>query len=168
MQQITRFRKPSAVPIGQHRILTAMLMTLSTLLLLLSAANAAQASNERPMLRGYDPVSYFSKTGPQRGKDEWTEAHNGETYKFSSVQNADKFRANPDKFVPQFGGNCALGMVFGNKSSVDPKVWKIVDGKLYFHINAGTQRAWWKKRTHYIKRAEVAWSKLRKDSPANQ
>lgn len=120
----------------------------------------AFAGQKELALRGYDPVSYFSPTGPKRGSQSFIVEHAGSKYAFHTRENAARFQASPERYTPQFGGNCAFGMAFGSKSSVDPNIWKIVGGKLYLHINAGTQRAWLKKQDNYIKRAETAWKTI--------
>ena len=141
-------------------IFFASILTMTIALFSISTGSAF-ASSSGFGIGGYDPVSFFDTTGPVFGSEDLVIEYDGAKYIFHNKNNADKFRANPDRYAPQFGGNCAFGMVFGSKSTVDPKVWKIIDGRLYFHINAGTQRTWSKKYGSYIKRAEVAWKSVK-------
>ncbi len=132
-----------------------------TILLISVLTGPVFASNSGFNIGGYDPVSFFDPAGPKLGSNDLIIEHDGAKYVFHNKQNADTFRLNPGKYAPQFGGNCAFGMVFGSKSTVDPKIWKVVGGKLYFHINAGTQLTWSKKQDAYIERAEVAWQSIK-------
>ncbi len=138
----------------------ALFLTM-TIMLVSALTGPVYATGSGLNIGGYDPVSFFDPAGPKIGSKELIVEYDGSKYAFHNDQNANTFRSNPGKYAPQFGGNCAFGMVFGSKSTVDPKVWKIIDGKLYFHINAGTQRAWAKKHNAYIERAEVAWQSVK-------
>ncbi|MBT3330331.1 MAG: YHS domain-containing protein, partial [Rhodospirillaceae bacterium] len=94
---------------------------------------------------------------PVRGKPEFSAEYQGAKYAFSSKKNRERFLDNPDKFVPQYGGFCAYGVVHGGKSNVDPEVWEIVDGRLYLMISGGTMSVWQKKKKTYIQMADKAW-----------
>lgn len=152
-QYVPDRRQPRRAPV--HLVLAFVLVLAGSL-----SFQPAFAGSKELALRGYDPVSYFSPAGPKRGSQSFVVNHAGMTFAFHTRENASLFQSDPERYTPQFGGNCAFGMAFGSKSSVDPNIWKIVDGKLYLHINAGTQRAWLKKQDNYIKRAETAWKTL--------
>jgi hypothetical protein len=55
-------------------------------------------------VKGYDPVAYFTQGQPVKGSDEfeleWMEAK----WRFSNAQHMDLFKANPEKYAPQYGG----------------------------------------------------------------
>jgi hypothetical protein len=53
------------------------------------------------------------------------------------AQNKAAFVADPDKYLPQFGGLCTTGVAVGKQFKGHPDSWKIVDGKLdLFHSAA--------------------------------
>jgi len=81
-------------------------------------------------------------------------------YAFSSHENSLEFQRNPKKYLPQYNGNCAYGMVYGAESSIDPLVYEIVNDRLFFLINHGTKKRWNKRAPYYIKRGDKAWKKL--------
>lgn len=83
------------------------------------------------MLKGYDPVAYFTAGKPVPGRPEVKAEHNGVTYRFASDENRRTFAASPDRYVPQFGGFCANGMVYAIPLGGEPGNFKIIDGKLY-------------------------------------
>src|SRR4029077_1390107 len=71
-----------------------------------AAVNAADGF----ALKGYDAVAYFTTGEPTPGVDEYTHRWKGVTYRFASAENRDRFRADPERYVPQYGGYCAYGM----------------------------------------------------------
>ncbi|HEY9047571.1 MAG TPA: YHS domain-containing (seleno)protein [Ohtaekwangia sp.] len=106
----------------------------------LFAQNDAQRSKhfnikKNIALEGYDAVSYFDNK-PVEGKESIRFTHKGITYLFSSQNNLARFKSNPDKYEPAYGGWCAYAMgESGEKVKVDPETFKIIDGKLYLYYN---------------------------------
>lgn len=105
----------------------------------------------------YDPVAYFTEGRPVRGKTGLTAEFGGTKYAFASPGNRAKFLADPARYTPQYGGYCAYGVLHGSKSDIDPEVWEIVDGRLYFLLNAGTRSIWEKSKKSNIRIANKAW-----------
>ena len=116
----------------------------------------------RVAIDGYDPVSYFSDS-PREGTDEITATHKGITYHFSSEANATKFRSEPEKYEPAYGGWCAYAMgVTGEKIRVDPETYKIIDGRLYLFYNYwgnNTLNDWNKNQATLKPSADRNWKK---------
>ncbi len=111
-------------------------------------------------LFGYDPVAYFTEGRAREGRMRYTATHNGAKYAFASDENRAAFLRNPEKYEPEYGGYCSYGLVHGNRSMIDPEVWDIVDGKIYFMISDGTKSIWLKNRKNYIEIADRAWGNL--------
>ena len=84
-------------------------------------------------LRGYDPVAYFESGKPTRGVENLSASYGGARYLFASESHRKLFLENPSKYIPQYGGFCAVGTSFGEKVDVDPETGKIVKGKLYLN-----------------------------------
>lgn len=109
-------------------------------------ALAAQAPVYTPplsklALEGYDPVSYFAGQ-PTKGDAKFSTTHKGVQYRFSSAQNLARFQANPDAFLPQYGGYCAWAVAGNYTAKGDPLAWKIVGGKLYLNYDLNVQKRW--------------------------
>ena len=123
----------------------------------------AQAASSAPRLglKGYDPVAYFTAGAPTLGSAQFESVHDGVRYQFASAQNRDLFKADPDKYAPQFGGACANNMSNGQRRESDPKVWLIANGKLYvFAAPAGADN--FKKDTQTAAlRAAANWKTLK-------
>ena len=61
------------------------------------------------MLKGYDPVAYFTDGKPVPGKVEIAAQHEGLDYRFASEEHKKQFLADPQHYVPKYGGFCAQG-----------------------------------------------------------
>ncbi len=108
---------------------------------LCAALFAVTAHAEKPLnldnelaLQGYDPVSY-TRNSPIKGMTEWQARHNGATYLFANKANLEAFQADPAAYEPAYGGWCAWAMLEGDKVDIDPKTYKIVNGKLFLFYN---------------------------------
>lgn len=112
---------------------------------------------------GYDPVSYFAAKTPTEGKKEITFKDGDVTYRFTNLENLTAFKKDPKKYVPRYGGWCAYAMANGDFVDVDPKSFKISDGKLllfYKGIWGNTLEKWNKDETSLYSKAEENWMKL--------
>ncbi|MEO9804235.1 MAG: YHS domain-containing (seleno)protein [Reichenbachiella sp.] len=93
------------------------------------AVNTPMFSDEA--INGYDPVAYFTEGSAEKGEANFTFLWKDATWYFSSQTNLDLFKANPEKYAPQFGGYCAFAASKGFTANTDPTTFKVVDGKLY-------------------------------------
>ena len=112
-------------------------------------------------IHGYDPVAYFTESKAVKGDTKFTYTWNTATWYFASQQNLDAFKANPEKFAPQYGGYCAYGLADGHKAPTDPEAWTIVDKKLYLNYNKNVQQSWKKKTQEFIEAADKKWPLLK-------
>lgn len=106
---------------------------------------------------GYDPVAYFTEGKPVAGNKDIAFAWQGVAWRFASDGNRDKFKENPQAYAPQYGGYCAYAVAEGSTVKGDPKVWKIVDGKLYLNYDSGVQKLWEKDIPGHIAKANRNW-----------
>src|SRR5450755_4628616 len=61
-------------------------------------------------IKGYDPIAYFKLNKAVKGKKDFSFSWQGVGYHFISEADLEKFKANPAKYEPQFGGWCAYAM----------------------------------------------------------
>ena len=93
-------------------------------------------NDDNVALRGYDVVNYFTDKEAKEGSSALAVKHDGVTYYFASEEHKNMFTANPDKFLPAYGGYCAFAMGMKNATvPSNPDTYKIVDGKLYVFFN---------------------------------
>lgn len=117
-------------------------------------------------LGGFDPVSYFPVGGgkPAKGFVQRDYKHGGVTYRFASDANRDRFRANPEKYLPAYNGWCAWAMAELNaKVDVEPTAYEIYKGKLYVfydHADLNTHDLWLKNPEAMVARADANWKAL--------
>ena len=108
-------------------------------------------------IRGADPVAYFTMGEAVAGLPQYEYEWNGATWRFSSAANKEAFKAEPEAFAPAYGGYCAKAMSEGNVASVDPRAWKIVDGKLYLNYSQEVQEQWVQDIPGNIEKADAMW-----------
>lgn len=121
---------------------------------------------EAPLaIHGFDPVAYFTEGQARVGEASFTATHGDAAYRFVSQANKEKFEKNPERYVPQYGGYCAFGVSVGAKFDGDPRLFKVVDGKLYFNLNREIQKNWLKDVPGNIHKADANWRKIHDKSP---
>jgi len=118
------------------------------------------------MIRGYDPVAYFTEGRPVPGHPDISVEYGGAKYLFSSTANRSAFNAEPEKYAPQYGGYCAFGVSVGKKFDIDPASWRIVDGKLYVNLNPVVLEMWSADTKIYLQKSEKNWPKIRGKAPS--
>ena len=145
------------------------------LICLFCLANLVQAQDEatrvkhynlekKVALLGYDPVSYFVNN-PAKGKKEVTHTYKGVIYHFVSEKSKSIFMASPEKYEPAYGGWCAyaLGKKNPELMEINPKSYKIIQGKLYlFYDKWGMNMLdkWNKDEENLMKLANKNWEDI--------
>jgi YHS domain-containing protein len=115
-------------------------------------------------IEGYDPVAYFKQNKAIKGKKDLAVIHQGVTYYFSSALHKNDFLKNPSAYEPQYGGWCAYAMgATGEKVSIDPETFKIVNNRLYLFYNKfwnNTLKSWNKDEANLKAKADQSWKTL--------
>ena len=81
---------------------------------------------------------------------------------FANAEHRDQFAVDPERYAPQFGGFCALGMSKERAVVADPEAWTIVDGKLYMKFSEDARDRWRKDKNNAIEKANESWAGLQK------
>lgn len=113
-------------------------------------------------IKGYDTVAYFTEGRALKGKKEFEFSWQGARWYFANTSHRDLFAANPERYVPKFGGFCSSGLSRGMKVTADPEAWTIVDGRLYLKFNKAVRDRWRQNTAENIKKAEKNWDNIRK------
>ena len=106
---------------------------------------------------GYDTVAYFTDQHAVRGAAAFKTSYQGYEYRFASQAHLDAFRANPARYIPQYGGYCAWAVAQGYTAPGNPNNWRVVDGKLYLNYDANVQRRWEANIAGFIQSANHNW-----------
>ena len=131
----------------------------------LTPVNAvADGDDDRVMLKGYDVVAYFTQSRHAIGSPQIKSVYQGVTFRFASAEHKRLFDANPTQYLPQYGGYCANGLVYGIPWGGDGDTWVVVDGKLYINGGAGSKAAFMLDVPGHIKLADKYWAEEVKGS----
>lgn len=137
--------------------------------LTIAGATRAQQSNMKyfnnldgngVILDGYDPVAFFTDNKPVKGVPQFQEKYEDAVYYFVSKEHADLFKANPEKYKPQFGGWCAYAVSLGRVAPIDVNTFSIVDGRLVIQHNQRAVKAWSKDVPGNLALADRYWPKV--------
>src|SRR6266851_3466344 len=108
------------------------LLALTGFMLSMAATALAQKSpvfnTSDGAIHGYDAVAYFKEGKPVKGDPKFTYLWKDSKWLFSSQNDLDLFKANPDQYAPQYGGYCAYGASQGHKAPTDPQAWTVLNG----------------------------------------
>lgn len=152
-------------------IIASTLFVALGLLGILLSASAAGAVTEQKInktlllglaIDGYDTVAYFTLGKALQGDKKHTYEWGGAKWRFASKENLDLFKADPEKYVPQYGGYCAYAMASANYANIDPAKWTIYDGKLYLNYDKKSQDEFRGKIKDLVEKANQNWEKLKK------
>ena len=83
------------------------------------------------MLKGHDVVSYFTQNKHALGSAQFASSYEGVNFYFASAEHKALFDKEPAKYIPQYGGYCADGIVYGIPWGGDADTWLMRDNKLY-------------------------------------
>ncbi len=95
---------------------------------------AAPKAKEEPKvaLSGYCPVSLVADRKLVAGRAEHTVRHEGRAYRLANSAMSDKFRSDPDRYVPANRGDCPVAQVDrGITRPGDPRWGVLYQGRLY-------------------------------------
>ena len=98
----------------------------------------ADGGDKHVMLFGHDVVSYFDEGRHRLGSPAIRSDYKGVTFRFATAEHKAMFDRAPEKYVPQFGGFCTNGIVYGIPWGGNADNWKIIDGKLYIFGGQGS------------------------------
>lgn len=118
--------------------------------------NAVYVSKKNNIaIKGYDTVAYFVEDKAVKGKKSLSYEWHNAKWLFSSEENKNLFKANPEKYAPQYGGWCAYAMSDGRTVKIDPKAFEIYNDKLYLNYSKSVQKHWVKDKDLFIMQADA-------------
>lgn len=109
---------------------------------------------------GYDAVAYHSlgeDDAPVPGSEDLQTEYKGVSWLFSSQENLDAFKAEPDRYRPHFGGYCAWAMARNKLAKGDPEVWHIHESVLYLNVSPRFKREWLANLERDLMRGNENW-----------
>jgi YHS domain-containing protein len=118
----------------------------------------ADGDDSRVMLKGHDVVAYFTQNKHALGSPQFKSVYQDVTFRFASAEHKALFDANPAKYLPQYGGYCANGVVYGIPWGGDADTWLMQDGKLYIFGGASSMAAFKLDVPANVKMADKYWA----------
>jgi hypothetical protein len=108
-------------------------------------------------ISGFDPVAYFTDARPLPGKGEYEQTVAGAVWRFRSAGNSAAFKADPDVYMPRFGGYDPVGVARGVAVPGNPMLWTISDDRLYLFYSEETRAEFTGASDRTIEAAERGW-----------
>ena len=135
-----------------------------------SAAEPVSKSESGSAIGNHDSVAYHGLSRDPHGQAApgsatWVVEYLGANWHFASKENADLFKANPDKYKPAYNGHCANALSIGNGLvKTDGKVWEIFGDQLFLYFAERGRQRWLSTDdiSAFKAAADAEWAKLSK------
>ena len=116
-------------------------------------------------LYGVDPVAYFTDGKPLIGKEDFEYRYAGVTWRFGNEGNRAAFAADPEVYMPRFGGYDPAGIARGVARAGYPQLWAIVRSRLYLFYTAEARAAFIADPAAAVSAAEARWADVARELP---
>jgi len=108
-------------------------------------------------ISGYDPVAFFTDGKAMPGSADLELRRDGVVWRFCNVGNREAFAAQPDVYMPQFGGYDPIGVVRGVAVPGNPSVWLIAGERLYLFYDRARREKFAADAERLVAAAERKW-----------
>lgn len=136
--------------------------------LALGAAGAARAGMETtervvtdPLtglaIDGIDPVAYFTDAGSLSGSREFELPYASVIWRFRNPGNRAAFAANPDVYMPRYGGYDQISISRSVAVPGNPRLWVLAGNRLYLFHSDTARAQFLADPSDAIRRADKAW-----------
>src|SRR5262245_24194062 len=105
-------------------------------------------------IHGFDPVGYFTEGAPTLGKGEFEYRHAGVVWRFRNAGNLAAFAADPDVYMPRYGGYDPVGISRGLAAAGDPRIFLIAGERLYLFHTPENKAAFSVDRERFVTAAD--------------
>lgn len=120
--------------------------------------NAVRSGDDaRLMLGGYDVVAYRDQAQAVSGTPRWRADHEGVSYLFANAANLARFQGAPATYQPAYHGFDAMRIVYAIPEPADPRVWALIDGRVFLFADAASKAAFELDPPAHIATADRWW-----------
>lgn len=112
---------------------------------------------------GIDPVAYFTDRKPVAGREEFEHRFAGAVWRFDNEGNRAAFAADPNVYMPRYGGYDPVGVGRGVSTAGYPDLWVVHDQRLYLFYTAGARQAFIDNPSAVIAAASARWAEVRSE-----
>lgn len=117
--------------------------------------------NGQPLgFHGVDVVEMSTDSRLINGAAAHAASHDGVEYYFATADAKATFESDPEAYLPQFGGFCALGIAVNKKLDGNPRFADVRDGKLYVFVNQTIYNKYKEDPVGTIATAEENWKTI--------
>jgi hypothetical protein len=150
----------------RHVTLAALALALSGPASVPNAATTERVVVDRHTglaLYGIDPVAYFTDKKPVEGRPDVEFTYAGAVWRFDNEGNRAAFAADPEVYMPRFGGYDPVGISRGLATPGYPALWVVHDERLYLFYTADARVAFIANPAAVIVSAAARWSTVKSE-----
>ncbi len=114
-------------------------------------------------LYGVDPVAYFTDGKPIVGKGDFEYRHAGAIWRFANEGNRAAFMADPEVYMPRFGGYDPVGVARGLSTAGFAEFWAIHNQRLFLFYTADARKSFLEHPETVITAAAARWASVLQD-----
>jgi hypothetical protein len=111
-------------------------------------------------IHGFDPVAYFVDGAPLLGRAELEFRFAGVTWRFRNEGNRSAFAADPEVYMPRFGGHDPVAVGRGAGTPGHPHLWFIAENRLYLFYSTDARAVFVDDPKLTIEAAERNWPEV--------
>jgi hypothetical protein len=108
-------------------------------------------------LHGIDPVAYFLDGAPRYGRPDQEYRYAGAIWRFRNEGNKAAFAADPDIYMPRYGGYDPVALGRAVALPGNPLVWALVGERLYLFYNDEARERFIAGPDEAIRHADNKW-----------
>ena len=112
-------------------------------------------------ISGFDPVAYFIDGVASLGKGDFEASFAGAVWRFRNEGNRGAFMADPDIYMPRFGGYDPIGVARGVAVAGDPRLWTLSGERLYLFSTPEGRDLFASDAERVIATAERKWPSVK-------
>ena len=167
---MTVARRPGAhLPLAPLPALAAALVLLLVLLVVETPPPVQAQTTELVVIDhrsglaigGFDPVAYFVEGVARPGEDGIEYRFAGAFWRFCNAGNRAAFIADPDVYMPRYGGYDPVAVARGVAAAGDPRLWLIVGERLHLFHQPQTRTAFAAGAEAAVAAAEKRWPSVK-------
>ena len=114
-------------------------------------------------LYGVDPVAYFTDRKPVPGRAEFEYRYAGAIWRFHNEGNRAAFAADPDVYMPRYGGYDPVGISRGVATPGSRRCGSCHEQRLYLFYTAEARAAFLADPAAVIAAASARWTAVRSE-----
>jgi YHS domain-containing protein len=122
-------------------------------------ATVIMDSKAETALFGFDAVAFHTEGRARLGKAQHAVERNGQVWRFATEANLAAFAANPDAFLPAFGGHDPVSITDGFLTSGDPENFLMLGEAVFFFRSVETKQRF-KERPEIFTEAKGRWPEV--------